>query len=132
MPPRPPNVIAPRHNSDTNTPVSASSRYFIEASSQDVYSVRHRVDQRVYAECVPFGREGHEVGVVVALALERVAEVRIVRHQHHDALMIVEHGPHVRLCALTAALGRGTARAEPEIDRRNLRNALHVVERMEQ
>src|SRR5262245_39364326 len=27
--PRPPNVIAPRHNSDTNTPVSASNRYFM-------------------------------------------------------------------------------------------------------
>ena len=27
--PRPPNVIVPRHSSDTNTPVSASCRYFI-------------------------------------------------------------------------------------------------------
>src|SRR5262249_56827715 len=29
--PRPPNVIAPRHSSETNTPVSASSRYFMVA-----------------------------------------------------------------------------------------------------
>src|SRR5581483_7758054 len=29
MPPRPPNVIAPRQSSETNTPVSASCRYFI-------------------------------------------------------------------------------------------------------
>ena len=27
--PRPPNVIVPRQSSDTNTPVSASCRYFI-------------------------------------------------------------------------------------------------------
>src|SRR3954452_12195376 len=33
--PTPPNVIAPRHSSDTNTPVSASCRYFIDV----VYSV---------------------------------------------------------------------------------------------
>src|SRR5262249_3053613 len=28
--PTPPKVIAPRHSSETNTPVSASCRYFIE------------------------------------------------------------------------------------------------------
>src|SRR3982751_3324153 len=33
--PTPPKVIAPRHSSDTNTPVSASCRYFIEV----VYSL---------------------------------------------------------------------------------------------
>src|SRR5207248_1089995 len=43
-------------------------------------SVRHRVEQRVDAERVARAGEQIEVLAALALALERVAEVRVVRH----------------------------------------------------
>ena len=60
---------------------------------------------RVDAERVALRRELQEVRVVVALALERVAEVGVVRHQHHDVpVLVVEDGAHVRHRAVPAAL----------------------------
>ena len=53
-------------------------------------SVRHRVQQRVDAERVAFGRERVRSSAVVAFALERVAEIGVVRHQHHHPATLVE------------------------------------------
>ena len=92
--------------------------------------MRHRIDQRVDAERVAETREPVEVRAVFAFALEGVAVVRIVRDEHHQMPFVVKDRAGVWLPAVDAAL-RGSAGAEPEVDRRNLRHTLHFLQRVE-
>src|SRR5262245_50509542 len=69
-------------------------------------SVRQRIQQRIDAERIPRSREVFEVLAAVALALERVAEVGVVRHHDEDVTEVVRDRAHVRLRAAAAALRR--------------------------
>src|SRR5882672_283494 len=93
--------------------------------------MRHRINQRVDAERVAETREPVEVRAVFAFALEGVAVIRIVRDEHHQMGFVVKDRAGVWLPAVGAALRGLTAGAEPEVDRRNLRHALHLVQRVE-
>src|SRR5205085_7231823 len=78
-------------------------------------SVREGIDHGVNPERVPVGAEVHEVRRIVALALPRIPEVRVVRHQHDHAALLVGDAARVRHGAVGAALG-GAAASEEEID----------------
>ena len=70
-----------------------------------------------------------EILVVVPLALERVAEIGVVGHEHHDARAVVEDDPRMRIRAVRAAFRCAPAAAGPEADRRNLRDLDPLVRR---
>ena len=76
----------------------------VKSPPEPAGSVSHRIDNGVDAERVALGGKLQEVAVVVALALEGVAEVGVVGHQHHDAAAVLVHdGAHVRYGAVAAA-----------------------------
>ena len=72
----------------------------------------HRVEQRVDAERVPDACECVEIGAVLPLTFERVAEIRIVRDEDHEIPAVVEDPAGVRHLAVDA-LGCAPAAAEP-------------------
>src|SRR5262249_5369668 len=95
-------------------------------------SVSQRVDQRVDAEGVARTREMIEVLAALAFALERVAEVGVVRHHHEDVAGAIGDRARVRLGAVAAALRRPPSTLIPVANRRNLRQLVDVVEHVEQ
>ena len=52
-------------------------------------SVRHRMQQHVDTECVATRPEGVEVGRIVGLALPGIRDIRVVRHEDHDAAAVI-------------------------------------------
>src|SRR5262245_35910489 len=94
------------------------------------WSVGQRVQNYVDADRVAVRREVIEVVAVLAFALERVAEVGVVRDEDDHVPLLVEDGARVRRRAERAAL-RGAA-AEPEADRGDLREVFDVVERVKE
>src|SRR5262245_1792759 len=93
--------------------------------------MRQRVQHGIDAERVAIRTEIHEVRRIVALALPRIAEIRVVRHQDNQPALLVNDGARMRGCTVGAAL-RGSPRAEEEIDRGNLRDLLDLELRVEQ
>jgi hypothetical protein len=55
-----------------------------------------------------------------------------VRHQHHDAALLIDDRPRVRLGAVLIPLRRAAAAAQPESDRCNLRHAADVEDGTEE
>src|SRR5262249_14594017 len=92
--------------------------------------VCQRVQYRVNAERVAVRPKIQEVGRVIPFALERITEVRVVRHQDDDTSLLVSDGARMRGGAVSATL-RSPVGAEEEIDRRDLRNLLHLELRVE-
>src|SRR5262245_55919358 len=87
--------------------------------------MRQRVQHGIDAERVPIWTEIHEVRRIVALALPRIAEIRVVRHQDDHAALLVDDAARVGRRAVGAAFRRAPG-AEKEIDRRNLRDFLDL------
>src|SRR6058998_3053050 len=94
-------------------------------------SVGEGVQHRIDPERVAVRSEVDEVRRVVALALPRVAEVGVVRHEDDQTSLLVRDAARVRDGAVGAALG-GATRTEEEVDRRNLRDLLHLELRMKE
>src|SRR6266850_8469704 len=92
--------------------------------------MRQRVEHGVDAKRVAVGTEVHEVRRIVALALPRVAEVGVVRHQDDDAALAVGDRARVRHGAVRTAFRRA-ARSEEEVNRGNLSDFLHLELRVE-
>jgi len=67
--------------------------------------VRHRVDDDVDAEGIAGNRELHEVLGVFGFALVGVAEIGVVRQQHHDAAAVVVDGADVTGLTLQTSAG---------------------------
>src|SRR5262245_55921917 len=65
--------------------------------------MRQRVQHGIDAERVPIWTEIHEVRRIVALALPRIAEIRVVRHQDDHPAFLVDDGACVRSSAVGAA-----------------------------
>ena len=68
--------------------------------------------------------------MVVAFAFERIAEVGVVRHEDEHVSLRIADGARVRYGAVGAALRRAAAGAQPEVDRRDLRQLPDIVEDM--
>src|SRR4030095_15157291 len=110
--------------------VSAANRQDSTAEAATLLmsqGVQHGID----AERVPIRTEIDEVGRVVALALPRIAVVRVVRHQDDHAALLIDDAARVGSRAVGAAFRRPPG-AEEEIDRRNLRDFLYLELRVEQ
>ena len=60
--------------------------------------------------------------VALAFALPRVAEVSVVRHQHHEPPAFVRDAADVRRPAIGAPFRCVAAAPQPVVDRGNLRN----------
>src|SRR5262245_1464655 len=84
-----------------------------------------RVQDGIDAERVAIRTEIYEVRRIVALALPRIAEIRVVGHQDDQPALLVDDPARVRGRTIGAAL-RGSPRAEKEIDRGNLRDLLDL------
>src|SRR5439155_9794890 len=93
-------------------------------------SVRQRVEEDIDTDGVSGGGELIEVSVVVAFAFERIAEVGVVRHEDEHVSLRIADGARVRYGAVGAALRRAAAGAQPEVDRRDLRQLPDIVEDM--
>src|SRR5262245_22263281 len=94
--------------------------------------MRHRVQKRVYPERVSQAGKSLEVGAVLPFALERVALVGVVCHQHQHMALAIENRTRVRAPAVGTALRGLAAGAQPEVDRRYLRDTLDLVEHMKE
>src|SRR5688572_14660944 len=100
-------------------------KYWAGFATPLMLSVRQRVEQDVDAERVAWDTELIEEPRVVALALPRVADIRVVRHQHHHASGLVGDDARVRRRAVRALLRRVAARSHEVADIRNLRHLPH-------
>ena len=73
--------------------------------------MRQRIEEDVDPEAIAGDRLLVEEVRVIAFALEGVAEVGVVGHQHDQPALLVEHAARVDDGALLAALGGLAARA---------------------
>src|SRR5262245_66578179 len=79
---------------------NGSYDYSDERAESIPSSVREGVQHDVHAKRVPGRRELEEEFAILAFAFPRVADVRVVRHQHHDAVLRVRDHPEVGMRAV--------------------------------
>src|SRR6267143_4912612 len=118
------------YSKDTGQNLARVLRVVLFTVTRGLVSVRQRVEEDIDTDGVPGGGELIEVSVVVALAFERIAEVGVVRHEDEHVSLLIADGARVRHGAVGAALRRAAAGAQPEVDRRDLRQLPNVVEDM--
>src|SRR5436190_24330090 len=94
--------------------------------------MREGVKDDVDPDGVAVGGKVVEVLAVLAFALESVAEVGVVGNEHDHVSVRIENRAGVGHGAVGSALGGAPAGTKEETNRGNLRQARHVVERMEQ
>src|SRR6266545_7273833 len=90
-----------------------------------VSSMGEGVKEGVDPERISLRPERHEIARVVAFALPRIADIRVVRDQDDDAAAAIGNRADMRLGAVGALLRRPAARAHVEADVRNLRDVAH-------
>ena len=92
-----------------------------DACKQDTLHVDRLVAQRVQnhvdTERVSVGSELEEVPGILSLALPRVVDVRVMRHEDHQPAGLIADSAAVDLDAVVAVLG-GAAAGTPHTDRR--------------
>src|SRR6267143_5684910 len=115
------------YSKDTGQNLARVLRVVLFTVTRGLVSVRQRVEEDVDTDGVPGARELIEVPVVVAFAFERIAEVGVVRHEDEHVSLLIADGAGVRHGAVGAALRRAAAGAQPEVDRRDLRQLPNVV-----
>ena len=80
---------------------------------------------------VAVGRELVEEARVLTFALPRIGDVGVVRHQHHHVAVVIDDALDGRRRAVRAALRCAAPARPPELDRRDLRQRLHLEHRLE-
>src|SRR5262249_32716447 len=113
------------------TCINAPFTLFEQSPTGVSESVTHRVQEGVDAERVANTREPLKVGAAVTFTLECVAEIGIVPAQHDHVATLIEDGASVWDRALRSALGCATA-SRPEADRRNLWDAVHLIQHVKE
>src|SRR5262245_50572794 len=88
----------PRHRSASWSTATrwVARRLRRDTDGKTIASVRHGVEEDVDAKRIAFRGKTIEVPAIFAFALERVAEVGVVRDDHDDVAMRVLDGAHVR------------------------------------
>src|SRR3954467_13403574 len=100
-------------------------------ASPDRRLVAQRIEDHVDAEGVPGWSELEEISRILALALPRVVDVRIVRHEDVIAAALVGNAAAVDFDTVFTVLGGAPAGTAPT-DRRNLRYGFERPLRLEQ